>query len=406
MKNDRKSSFYAEKYSKQTLCAKDQQVTDSSQSHVFPIHATSAFSYKNIDESISVFNKEKEGFVYSRYGNPTVQVVEEKLALLEGHGTGHEPGCLLTSSGLSAISTLALALLKSGDTVLTQADLYGGTTELFHKVVGKNDIKIITVNLNDLEAVEKILKENIVKLVYMESPSNPMLNCIDLKAISQLAAEHGAKSAVDNTFSTFYLQQPFSLGLDYVIYSTTKFLNGHGNSIAGAIISKDKADRMIFWDVMKLLGTNCNPWDAWLLHNGLKTLTVRLDKHCSNALSIAQHLYSHPHIKAVNYPGLTTHKTHTIAKSQMSQYGGMMSFEIEGTMETGIAFMNNTRLCSITATLGNVDTLLLHPASSSHLNIPPETRKASGISDTLIRMSVGIEHPDDLIADIDAALPS
>ena len=300
---------------------------------------------------------------------------------------------------------MAMSFVTQGEAVLTQADLYGGTTELLQKVLGKAGIEIITIDLNDLNQVESALKSNPkIKLIYLETPTNPTLKCVDIGAVSDLAKKHKVLTAIDNTFSTFYLQQPFNLGIDIVVYSTTKFLNGHGNSIAGAIILKETDHRKKVWNVMKLMGTNCNAWDAWLLHNGLKTLAVRMDKHCSNALSLATHLESHAKVKKVNYPGLPSHSTHQAAVKQMSQFGGMLSFEIDGDFQNAVDFMNKTRLCSIAATLGNVDTLLLHPASSSHLNIPKQVRIASGIEDGLIRMSVGIENPDDLIADIDQAL--
>lgn len=392
-------------YKLDTKCAKDIPSPDKTHSHIFPIHATSAFTYASIDDSIDVFKGKSEGFVYSRYANPTVQAVENKLASLETHGTDIQAGCILTSSGLSAISTMAMSFVSQGDAVLTQADLYGGTTELLHKVLGKAGVDIITIDLNDESQVESALKANPqIKLIYLETPTNPTLKCIDIAAVAALAKQYKVLTAIDNTFSTFYLQQPFTLGIDIVIYSTTKFLNGHGNSIAGAIIIKEADQRRQVWEVMKLIGTNCNAWDAWLLHNGLKTLAVRMDKHCSNALSLAQHLESHPKVKKVNYPGLTSHATHSAAAKQMSQYGGMLSFEVDGDFKVAVDFMNNTKLCSIAATLGNVDTLLLHPASSSHLNIPKEVRLASGIKDGLIRMSVGIENPEDLIEDINQAL--
>jgi len=399
------STLKDNKYQIDTYCPKDIPMPDKSYSHVMPIHATSAFTYSSIRDSIDVFEGKSEGFVYSRYGNPTVQAVESKLAQLEAHGTDLETACILTSSGLSAISTMAMSFLSSGDAVLTQADLYGGTTELLHKVVGKAGVDIITIDLNDIAEVTETIKKNpSIKLIYLETPTNPTLKCVDIAAVAKVAKEQGVLTAIDNTFCTFYLQQPFKLGIDIVVYSTTKFLNGHGNSIAGAVILRDASQRRKVWDVMKLMGTNCNAWDAWLLHNGLKTLTLRMDKHCHNALLIAQHLEALPSIKKVNYPGLPSHETHKYAIKQMSQYGGMLSFEINGNFQNAVDFMNNTKLCSITATLGNVDTLLLHPASSSHLNIPKEVRVASGIEDGLIRMSVGIENPQDLIADIDQAL--
>ncbi len=389
----------------ETICVKDQEIQQSGQSHVAPIHATSSFSYQNIDDSIEVFTGKKSGYVYSRYGNPTINLVEQKLAIMESIGLEEVAGCILTNSGLSAISTMAMTTLSAGDAVITQPDLYGGTTELFKKVIARNKVEVIEINLGDEEGLNKQLESNPnVKLIYFETPSNPTLTCLDIRQITSIAKKHQVKTAIDNTFASCYLQQPFTLGVDFIVYSTTKFLNGHGNSIAGAILMKDASYRSKVWDTMKLVGSNCNAWDAWLLHNGLKTLAVRMDKHCSNALTIAQHLENHPRVKKVNYPGLKSNASHEIAQKQMKQFGGMLSFEIDGTLEDGKAFMDNTKICTIAATLGNVDTLLLHPATSSHLNIPKEKRAAAGISDGLIRMSVGIENVGDLIADINQAL--
>ena len=395
----------ADKYSISTSCVKESSIQDSGESHVFPLHASSSFSYKSIDDSIEVFKGEKEGYVYSRYGNPTITEVQNKLAKLEGHDTDYTPSCVMTSSGLSAISTLAMSLLKPGDTVLTQNDLYGGTTEIMNKILAKYGVHVIYADLQNLNTVEdSLIKNPNTKLIYFETPSNPTLKIIDLKAIARLAKTHNVLTAIDNTFCTFYLQQPMAMGIDFVVYSTTKFLNGHGNSIAGAILSKDKSYQKPIWDTMKLLGTNCNAWDAWLLHNGLKTLTIRMDRHSSNALTIAEHLSQHPKVKKVNYPGLAAHPLHDTAAAQMRQFGGMLSFEIDGDIQAGKTFMDKTELCTIAATLGNVDTLLLHPATSSHLNIDKAIREASGITDGLIRMSVGIENAQDLIGDIDQAL--
>ena len=393
------------KLSLDTLAAKDIPSSDKNYSHITPIHATSSFVYKSVQDSIDVFRGDQPGYVYSRYANPTVTAVENKLATLEVHGTELTAECIMTSSGLSAISTLAMALLNAGDAVITQADLYGGTTELLQKVLRKAGVEIITIDLTDTDLLhETVRQHDNIKLIYLETPTNPTLKCVDIQKVTAAAQELGILTAIDNTFCTFYLQQPFALGVDFIVYSTTKFLNGHGNSIAGAILMKDSVWRKDIWDAMKLMGTNCNAWDAWLLHNGLKTLAVRMDRHCHNATRIAQHLQSHPAIQAVNYPGLPSHPSHAAAKKQMRQYGGMLSFEIKGDINKAKAFMDNTKLCTIAATLGNVDTLLLHPASSSHLNIPKDVRLANGISDGLIRMSVGIENSEDLINDIDQAL--
>ena len=388
-----------------TICVRENQDVSNGDPHVLPIHASSAFSYNDIESSIDVFKGDAEGYVYSRYGNPTISFVEKKLAALETIDVEEEGFCIMTGSGLAAISTFAISQLEAGDAMLTQANLYGGTTEIFTKILSKYGIEVVLTDLSDLNQVQDILTKNEnIKLLYCESPSNPTLSCIDIEKIAALGKSHNVTTAIDNTFSTSYLQRPLTLGIDYVLHSTTKFLNGHGNGLAGAIIGKDTDQRKNIWNHMKLIGTNCNPFDAWLVHNGLKTLSVRMDRHCDNALSIARHLSEHPKVKKVNYPGLQNNAYHQIAKKQMSQYGAMLSFEIDGGLDDGKKFMNETRLCSITATLGNVDTLLLHPATSSHLNIPKEIREQEGITDGLIRVSVGIENKEDLIADMEQAL--
>ncbi|MBT8232219.1 MAG: aminotransferase class I/II-fold pyridoxal phosphate-dependent enzyme [Saprospiraceae bacterium] len=389
----------------ETICVKENMPVDGSDSHVLPIHATSAFTYENLEDSIDVFTGQKSGYVYSRFGNPTIASVEKKLAQLETIDIENEGACIMTGSGMSAISTLSMSLLESGDAILTQYNLYGGTTEVFKKILSKYGISVIFIDLEDKVAIEKSLEEHQnIKLIYFESPSNPTLNCLDISGIAEIAKKYNVLSAIDNTFCTSYLQRPFNFGIDFVVYSTTKYLNGHGNSIAGAIISKDENYRKTIWTTMKLLGTSCNAFDAWLLHNGLKTLTVRMDKHCSNAMTIAQFLESQPNVLKVNYPGLKSNKYHGVASQHMNQYGAMLSFEIEGGLEKAKGFMNKTQLCSITATLGNVDTLLLHPVTASHMNIDKEIREANGIKDGLIRISVGIENVDDLIEDIKLGL--
>ncbi len=398
-------NYHLMKLSIDTLCVKEKEINTSGEAHILPLQATTAYSYKTIQDSIDVFTGNATGHVYSRYGNPTVNAVEDKLAKMESNGTALTPFCILTSSGMSAISTLCLSLLQPGDALLTQGNLYGGTTEVLKKVVQKNNVEIIIADLNNANEIEDTIKNKPqIKAIYFETPSNPTLQVVDISQLSAIAKKHNITTIIDNTFCTFYLQRPMSLGVDYVIYSTTKFLNGHGNAIGGAILGADYKNKQQVWEYMKLLGTNTNPWDAWLLHNGIKTLSVRMDRHCQNALAIANFLESHPKVKKVNYPGLLSNKGHKVATKQMSQYGGMLSFEIDGNLDDAKTFMDKTQLCTIAATLGNVDTLLLHPATSSHLNISPDQRLAHGVTDGLIRVSVGIENVDDLIADMKHAL--
>ncbi len=374
--------------------------------HQLPIYATSSFEFENIDEGIDIFTGKKSGHVYGRYGNPTIEFVAEKIAQLESFGLPQDASCVLVSSGMAAISTLFMSILEKGDKVLTQGNLYGGTTELLLKVFEPLGIETIFTNLKDLDKVEDLLKNDpSIKLLYFETPANPTMACVDLEALADLATQYGRKSAVDNTFCTPYLQQPFKFGVDYIIHSTTKYLNGHGNSIAGAILSLDQdfmKDKV--WQRMKLAGTNCNPFDAWLINNGLKTLELRMNRHCENAMAVATFLEQHDKVSKVNYNGLTSHADHELAKKQMKDFGGMMSFELKDGMQAGLDFMNKIKFCVLAPTLGDVDTLILHPASSSHLNVAKEVRERNGITDGLVRLSIGIENVEDIIEDLEQAL--
>lgn len=394
----------------ESVCAREVRDRRTTQPHILPIYATSSFAFESIDEGIEIFSNKKSGHVYGRYGNPTIEAVAGKVAALEAVGLGMETAALLFSSGQAAVSTLMMSMLRAGDKILTQGNLYGGTTELFVKVLQPLGIETVIMDLHDLDKAENALrKDPALKMLFFETPANPTLACVDIEALAALARRHGRWSAVDNTFATPYLQQPLRYGVDFVVHSTTKFLNGHGNSIAGALVTPHQ-DRMRMggniWNTMKLAGTNCNPWDAWLLHNGLKTLALRMDRHSSNAMQIAKFLENHEQVEQVNYCGLLSHPDHAVAKKQMRAYGGMLSFELKGGLEAGIRFMNAIQFCTLAPTLGDVDTLVLHPASMSHLNVPKDIRLSNGITDGLIRLSVGIEHVEDIIADLRQALNS
>ena len=374
--------------------------------HVLPIYATSSFSFDDIDQGIEIFKNIESGHAYSRYANPTVDAVAQKIADLETHGLDLQATAIMTSSGMSAIATLLLGTLKAGDKVLTQGNLYGGTTELL-TIFAQLGVETLMVNLKDLAQVEATLQQHdAIKMLYCETPANPTMACVDIQALSGLAHQYGAWCAIDNTFMTPLLQQPFAQGVDFIIHSTTKYLNGHGNSIAGAVVGLDKAVmRKNVWRAMKLVGTNCSPFEAWLTYNGLKTLALRMERHCSNALAVAQFLEKHPAVARVNYPGLASHPDHELSKRQLKNgFGGMLSFELRGGLEAGIQCMNRIRFCTLAPTLGDVDTLILHPASSSHIAVAKEIREQNGITDGLIRVSVGIENPADIIADLEQAI--
>ena len=391
-----------------SICAKEVKDQRTTTPHILPIYATSSFAFESIDEGIDIFTQKKKGHGYGRYGNPTVDAVALKLAALETAGTSREAAAMLFSSGQAAVSTLMMGMLKTGDKILTQGNLYGGTTELFTKVLAPFGIETILTDLHDLDKVEDMVKNDpLIKMLYFETPANPTLACVDIAGLAGIAQKHGRLSTIDNTFATPYLQQPIGLGVDFVVHSTTKFLNGHGNSIAGALVTphvEQMGMKGRIWQVMKLAGTNCNPWDAWLLHNGMKTLALRMERHSENALAISQFLEKNEKVERVNYCGLPSHPDHVITKKQMKSFGGMLSFELKAGVEGGIRFMNAIQNCTLAPTLGDVDTLILHPASMSHLNIPKEIRLQNGITDGLIRLSVGIEHVGDIIADLDQAI--
>lgn len=389
-----------------SLCVHDPEDPRTTKPHQLPIYATSSFEFESIDQGIDIFSGRAEGHVYGRYGNPTIEAVANKIAQMETHGLGMEATAVMCSSGMAAIAVLMAATLKAGDKILTQGNLYGGTTELFMKTLAQLGIQTAMTDLKDPGKVEDIVRsDQAIRMIYFETPANPTLACVDVEALAGIARRFGRHSAIDNTFCTPYLQQPFAMGVDFIIHSTTKYLNGHGNSIAGAIVGRDEAlMKEKVAKTMKLLGTNCNAWDAWLTNLGMKTLPLRMDRHCANALAIAQYLEQHPAVLRVNYPGLSSHPDHELAKRQMRGFGGMLSFELKAGYDAAIAFMNKLEFCSLAPTLGDVDTLILHPASSSHINIPKELRLQNGITDGLVRVSVGIEEVGDIIADMERGL--
>ncbi len=386
-----------------SICVQELEEKRTTRPHTLPIYATSSFDFESVDQGMDIFSGKEKGHLYSRFANPTVDAIADKIAALESYGTGVEATAIMTSSGMAAISTLMLGVLKTGDKILTQGNLYGGTTELFLKLLQPLGIETLMVDLQDITAVEKTIKSDpSVKMLYFESLANPSLACVDIKKLVDIAHENGVLTTIDNTFTTPYLLKPFALGVDFIIHSTTKYINGHGNSTAGVMLGKDKVlmKEKVF-TAMKLTGTNCSPFEAWLTYNGLKTMPLRMRQHSENALHIAEKLEGHPSVLKVNYPGLPSHPDHKMAKKQLQNgFSGMLSFELVGGLEAGLAFMNKIKFCSLAPTMGDVDTLILHPASMSHLRIPREVRMANGITDGLIRLSVGIEDVEDILADL------
>lgn len=384
---------------------------DPMYAHQVPIYASSTYVYDTAEQGMRRFSGKEEGYIYSRWGNPTMTEAEEKIAALETfkltdkNNPVHEAKGILHSSGMAAISTLMLATLKPGDKILTHFSLYGGTDEMVQKILPPFNITAEIIDLRDLNKAESAMKAGGIKMLYLETPANPTLQCVDIEALCKLAKQYNIIVACDNTFATPYLQQPFRYGADFIVHSTTKFLNGHGTAIGGILLGKDiSLMKGHVTKVHRLLGGNANPFDAFLLIQGIKTLELRMERHCLNAMEVANYLERHTGVAKVNYTGLASHPDHGTAKKQMRHPGGMLSFELKNGLQAGINFMNKLKMCVRTVSLGTCDTLLSHPASMSHAGISKEQRDTYGISDGLIRMNVGIENIQDILSDLEQAL--
>ena len=380
--------------------------------HITPIFATSTFTFDTAESGMERYSGPDKTRIYSRWGNPTFTAAEETIAALESFGIFNADGsplklkALLHASGQSAMTTMFMSNLQSGDTILSHFALYGGTNELFKSVLPQSGIKATIIDMRDLNMVEDALKKDTsIKLIHVETPTNPTLQCIDLAGISELAKKYNCIFTVDNTFATPYLQQPFKYGADFVFHSTTKFLNGHGTAIGGVLLGKDlEKMNTTVWKWHTLMGGNSNPFDAFLLGQGMKTLEIRMDKHCSNAMEVANFLNAHTAIEKVNYNGLSAHPDYAIAQKQMRHPGALMSFELKAGLVGGKKFIDKLQMCVRAVSLGTVDTLISHPASMTHSSLTPEERLKYGITDGLIRMSVGIENIADILNDLNQAL--
>ncbi|HEX5654954.1 MAG TPA: aminotransferase class I/II-fold pyridoxal phosphate-dependent enzyme [Chitinophagaceae bacterium] len=379
--------------------------------HLVPIYASSTFVFDEAEQGMRRFSGQEKGYIYSRWGNPTFTEAENKIAALEAFGIEKNGAPLavkglLHASGMAAITTLMLSTLKPGDKILTHYSLYGGTEELMSKVLPALGIEAIIADLRDTALAEAALqKDPAIRMLYIETPANPTIQCVDIELLCSIAKQKGLLVACDNTFATPYLQQPFRFGVDFIVHSTTKFLNGHGTAIGGILLGTD-IDFMNtrVYTIAKTLGGNANPFDAFLLINGMKTLELRMERHCHNAMELAHYLDNHPAVANVNYTGLPNHPDHYTALKQMRHPGAMMSFELKAGLKGGIHFMNKLQMCVRTVSLGTCDTLLSHPASMTHYSVPKEEKQKYGITDGLIRMNVGIENVQDIITDLDQAL--
>jgi methionine-gamma-lyase len=360
-----------------------------------PIYQTSTFIFDNVEQGAARFSGEENGYIYTRLGNPNHEVFEEKLALLEGG-----EAAVSSSSGMGAIASTLWTLLKSGDHLLASSNIYGCTFSLLNDQLRKFGIHTTFVDGRAPFNFKEQIKPN-TKLIMIETPSNPRLDIIDIQAVAKIAHEHGAILMVDNTFLSPYGQNPLSLGADIVVHSATKYLNGHGDVIGGIVCGKQEIIHEIRMSGIKdMTGACISPFDSWLIARGMKTLGVRMDRHASNAMAVAKALEAHPKVENVYYPGLLSHPQHELAKKQMKCFGGVLSFELKGGRNAGIELMNQVKLCTLAVSLGDTETLIQHPASMTHSVIPPDKRKEMGITEGLVRLSVGLEDSQDIIQDI------
>ncbi|WP_097028532.1 methionine gamma-lyase [Clostridium peptidivorans] len=365
-----------------------------------PIYQTSTFIFDTAEQGGRRFALEEGGYIYSRLGNPTSSEVEDKIAILEG-----AEAAVATASGMGAISSVLWTLLKAGDHIVAADTLYGCTFALLNHGVTRFGIDVTFVDTSNLEEVKNAMRPN-TKIVYLETPANPTLKITDIKAISKMAHEsEGCAVVVDNTFSTPYIQRPIELGADIVVHSATKYLNGHGDVVAGFAAGKQEVINQVrLVGIKDMTGSVLSPFNAFLIIRGMKTLEVRMERHCANAMKVAKFLETHPAVEKVYYPGLESFEYYELAKKQMELPGAMVSFELKGGVEEGRMVMNTVKLASLAVSLGDTETLIQHPASMTHSPYTSEERAAAGISDGLVRLSVGLETAEDIIADLKQAL--
>lgn len=363
-----------------------------------PIYQTSTFVFDNVEQGANRFAGLEEGFVYTRLGNPTVQLLEQKIAILEG-----AESALAFGSGMAAVSAVLFGVVKSGEHILCSRSLYGCTFGLLQFMQERYQVEVSLIEMKDEEAVRNAIRSN-TTLIYLETPANPTMELIDLAMVAKVAKEKGILTAVDNTFLSPYLQRPIELGCDIVIHSATKYIGGHGDVIAGVIAGSKEVMQQIQMTTQKDLGGILGPMDAFLLLRGLKTLALRMERHNQNAIRVAEFLESHPFVSQVYYPGLPRFPQHELAKQQMKGFGGLISFELKAGYEGAVHMLNRVKLCRLAVSLGDVDTLIQHPASMTHSVVPKEERMKMGIYDGLIRLSVGIEEVEDIIDDLRQAM--
>ncbi|HBF88823.1 MAG TPA: methionine gamma-lyase [Bacteroidales bacterium] len=367
---------------------------DENGSAVVPIYQTSTFAFKSSKHGADLFAGKEEGYIYTRIGNPTINALENKLAELENGYRG-----IALASGMAAVSTVYMALLAKGDHMISTGAVYGPSRGVMETHFAKFGVESTYVDTSDLSNIEKAIRPN-TKLLYLETPANPTIQLTDIKKASDLAHKHGIKVVVDNTFCSPYLQKPLDLGADVSLHSLTKFINGHADIVGGAIIAKEKSLYDIIRKTMIYMGGNMDPHQAYLVIRGVKTLSLRIDRAQENAMKVAEFLENNPKVAWVKYPGLKSFAQHELAKEQMRGFGSMISFELKGGFAAGEKLMDNVHLATLAVSLGGVESLIQHPASMTHAGISRENKLAAGITDGLVRYSVGIEDVNDIINDL------
>jgi methionine-gamma-lyase len=385
-------------YSFDTQCVHAGVKTDETGAVTTPIYQTSTFRFKNAEHGAKLFKGEEKGFIYTRLGNPTIEAMEDAIAILEGGAKAL--GC---SSGMSAVHTLVAGTLQTGDHIISSESVYGATQTLLANVMPRFGVTTTFVDTSSIEAIKNAIQPN-TKMLYIETPANPTIVISDLEAIGKIAKEHNFIYVLDNTFMSPVLQKPFDFGVDYSIHSMTKYLNGHADVVAGVIIVKDEANYPAIKKMLNHFGGTIDPFNAFLVHRGLKTLKLRVMKAQENAQIIAEYLEKNPKVERVMYPGLKSHPQYAIAQKQQKGPGSMISFELKGGFEAGVNLMNNIEIFQLAVSLGGVESLIQHPASMTHAGMTKEAKLSAKITDGLVRISVGIEDIDDLLSALDNVL--
>ena len=384
---------FNDEFAIETLAIRAGQHRTQEGEHSEPIFPTSSFVFASAAEAAARFSGEQPGNIYSRFTNPTVRTFEQRLAAMEG-----AESCVATASGMSAILATCLGLLKAGDHIVSSRSIFGTTTILFNNFMAKLGIETSFVELSDLDAWQAAVKNN-TKLFFLETPSNPLTELVDIKALAEIAHQHDCWLAVDNCFCTPVLQQPLKLGADIVIHSATKYIDGQGRCMGGAVLGTKALVGTEVYSFLRTAGPTLSTFNAWVFLKGLETLSIRMQAHCANALELATWLEQQEAVSKVHYPGLASHPQYELAKSQQSGFGGLLSFELKGGKEAAWKLIDATRIASITANLGDTKTTITHPATTTHGRLSDAEKQAAGINNGLVRISVGLEHIDDLKAD-------